>query len=502
MGGDENVRMRARRPAMGVAAWCMALIFSALFVLPIIATDVEPALSGEVTIPASISSSCPLFKSSADAACGQFGELSPPCSLATQLYALSGCSASPNSKALESKTSLGEGMAADAPLAQKEAAAKKQAKKAVQKLRNYQKKAQKLSHNGSTKKAANGRKTHKKAKKGKKKLGKNYDNTDKRTKWKEKRMKRKKPPWNFTGATNSHGFFTPIWGHDGGGFMPPRSKELYVCETKKHVKYRKDKVNTLSPIECAAHCNLFPFFAVEADDDCGCYYKDPCKYRKKMRSAKNPKGRKPGKDRAYKNGRFVGSTYKQLKERVRKAHKKWKEDWARRNKKPARLGAASKKAKKQVKAKKDDGCNGWSPSSGKFAGKGKTCGRWGWSRSWCYVDKGFKGPGHEFIQQSTSYKGKYYMPCKMPKVTSGVLAKPADWENCISEGGGLKCATCKEKTGGSGALPCDSVPPLGNIWNVCKIPKNHGRYSGMAIDCRNKGNGLHLHWKSKRINPI
>merc|ERR1711939_452533 len=163
MGGDENVRMRARRPAMGVAAWCMALIFSAVFVLPTIATDAEQALSGEVTTPASISSSCPLFKSSADAACGQFGESSPSCSHATKLYASSGCSASPNSKALGSKTSLGEGMAAGAPLAQKEAAAKKQAKKAVQKLRKYRKKAQKMSP--GSQKAANGRKNHKKAKK-------------------------------------------------------------------------------------------------------------------------------------------------------------------------------------------------------------------------------------------------------------------------------------------------------------------------------------------------
>merc|ERR1711990_850147 len=177
--GSEAKHCCAARPAMGVAAWCMALMFSAVFVLPTIATDVEPALSSEVTTPASISSSCPLFKSSADAACGQFGESSPSCSHATKLYASSGCSASPNSKALESKTSLGEGMAAGAPLAQKEAAAKKQAKKAVQKLRKYRKQAQKVSP-GSTKKAANLHKKHKKAKK--KHARKNHKNAKKKAK--------------------------------------------------------------------------------------------------------------------------------------------------------------------------------------------------------------------------------------------------------------------------------------------------------------------------------
>merc|ERR1711939_66382 len=167
MGGDANVRMRARRPAMGVAAWCMALIFSALFVLPIVATDAEQALSGE---------------------------------------------------ALGSKTPLGEGMTADeARLVEKEAATKKVANEAVQKLRNYRKKAQQVSRNVATTKAANGRNTHKKAKKGKKKLGKNYDNTDERTKWKAKRIRKGKPPWTYTGAKNR--WHAPLWRI----FMPPRS---------------------------------------------------------------------------------------------------------------------------------------------------------------------------------------------------------------------------------------------------------------------------------------
>merc|ERR1711865_140840 len=30
---------------------------------------------------------------------------------------------------------------------------------------------------------------------------------------------------------------------------------------------------------------------------------------------------------------------------------------------------------------------------------------------WCYVQKAYIGPGHEFIKPSTSYIGKYYSPC-------------------------------------------------------------------------------------------
>merc|ERR1719409_2367035 len=58
------------------------------------------------------------------------------------------------------------------------------------------------------------------------------------------------------------------------------------------------------------------------------------------------------------------------------------------------------------------GCNGWTPSKGKWKGKGGFCADFGWSRKWCYTNKDFKGPGHEFIKPSESSPGKFYMPCK------------------------------------------------------------------------------------------
>merc|ERR1712078_16050 len=74
------------------------------------------------------------------------------------------------------------------------------------------------------------------------------------------------------------------------------------------------------------------------------------------------------------------------------------------------LSGKKAKQEKAKKPKKTDGCNGWSPSSGKYAGQGHKCAKFNWSRAWCYVDKGFKGPGHEFMRASKAYKEKYYMP--------------------------------------------------------------------------------------------
>merc|ERR1711988_987567 len=55
-------------------------------------------------------------------------------------------------------------------------------------------------------------------------------------------------------------------------------------------------------------------------------------------------------------------------------------------------------------------CNGWSPEEGKWAGKGSFCAFWGEKTAWCFVDnsedKRFKGPGEEFVTESTEYPGK------------------------------------------------------------------------------------------------
>merc|ERR1711988_932728 len=48
---------------------------------------------------------------------------------------------------------------------------------------------------------------------------------------------------------------------------------------------------------------------------------------------------------------------------------------------------------------------------GKWAGMGNRCGIFGWTMPWCYVNKEYKGPGHEFMKPSLSYPGKYFAPC-------------------------------------------------------------------------------------------
>merc|ERR1712167_37226 len=56
-------------------------------------------------------------------------------------------------------------------------------------------------------------------------------------------------------------------------------------------------------------------------------------------------------------------------------------------------------------------CSGWQPSHGKWKHKGGSCRTWGWHTSWCYVSRNYQGKGQEFIKESKSYPGKYYMPC-------------------------------------------------------------------------------------------
>lgn len=58
----------------------------------------------------------------------------------------------------------------------------------------------------------------------------------------------------------------------------------------------------------------------------------------------------------------------------------------------------------------EDGCSGWSPTSGQFAGKGGSCQRWGWTLPWCYVEPTSEAPGSEFMMYKTEL-GKWLAPC-------------------------------------------------------------------------------------------
>merc|ERR1712216_40850 len=57
-------------------------------------------------------------------------------------------------------------------------------------------------------------------------------------------------------------------------------------------------------------------------------------------------------------------------------------------------------------------CTGWRPKIGKWKDTGYKCDYFGWTTPWCYVEKDYIGPGHEFVKPSGSYKGKFFAPCK------------------------------------------------------------------------------------------
>jgi hypothetical protein len=82
----------------------------------------------------------------------------------------------------------------------------------------------------------------------------------------------------------------------------------------------------------------------------------------------------------------------------------------------------SRRSSRRRRKGSSTGCNGWTPSKGKWKGKGGFCARFGWTRKWCYTNKDFKGPGHEFIKPSESSPGKFYLPCKTVK-----KSPPANW---------------------------------------------------------------------------
>merc|ERR1712188_22999 len=64
-------------------------------------------------------------------------------------------------------------------------------------------------------------------------------------------------------------------------------------------------------------------------------------------------------------------------------------------------------------------CTGWKPTTGKWKGTGHKCAYFGWTTAWCYVLKGYEGPGYEFVKPSTTYKGKFYAPYKYGKAHKG-----------------------------------------------------------------------------------
>eukprot|EP00927_Polykrikos_kofoidii_P061865 TRINITY_DN5668_c0_g2_i1.p1 TRINITY_DN5668_c0_g2~~TRINITY_DN5668_c0_g2_i1.p1 ORF type:complete len:1140 (+),score=179.36 TRINITY_DN5668_c0_g2_i1:45-3422(+) len=79
-------------------------------------------------------------------------------------------------------------------------------------------------------------------------------------------------------------------------------------------------------------------------------------------------------------------------------------------------------------------CSGWAPSDGTFKGKGYRCEHWGATTPWCFVDESYSGPGKEFVQESSAYKGKFYVPCKRsvnPRIVQWIAAQHAD-QSCTS----------------------------------------------------------------------
>eukprot|EP00927_Polykrikos_kofoidii_P074215 TRINITY_DN70196_c0_g1_i1.p1 TRINITY_DN70196_c0_g1~~TRINITY_DN70196_c0_g1_i1.p1 ORF type:complete len:416 (+),score=78.65 TRINITY_DN70196_c0_g1_i1:135-1382(+) len=57
-------------------------------------------------------------------------------------------------------------------------------------------------------------------------------------------------------------------------------------------------------------------------------------------------------------------------------------------------------------------CNGWQPTSGKYAGMGGSCKNWKRSSiTWCFVEKLYEGTFQQFKKQSEHYGGKFVAPC-------------------------------------------------------------------------------------------
>jgi len=59
---------------------------------------------------------------------------------------------------------------------------------------------------------------------------------------------------------------------------------------------------------------------------------------------------------------------------------------------------------------KSAGCNGWSPSSGDYSGKGSYCAKWGWWLPWCYVDANYTGYEKLYMHASV-HNGSFFIAC-------------------------------------------------------------------------------------------
>eukprot|EP00927_Polykrikos_kofoidii_P063340 TRINITY_DN5814_c0_g2_i1.p1 TRINITY_DN5814_c0_g2~~TRINITY_DN5814_c0_g2_i1.p1 ORF type:complete len:403 (-),score=92.48 TRINITY_DN5814_c0_g2_i1:51-1259(-) len=73
--------------------------------------------------------------------------------------------------------------------------------------------------------------------------------------------------------------------------------------------------------------------------------------------------------------------------------------------------SAMKKADIVIKEALRRGCNGWDPTNGTYLHMGSTCQTWGFTTTWCWVEKNFNGPGIEFVTEAPDLKGKFYAPC-------------------------------------------------------------------------------------------
>eukprot|EP00929_Paragymnodinium_shiwhaense_P123073 TRINITY_DN9650_c0_g1_i1.p1 TRINITY_DN9650_c0_g1~~TRINITY_DN9650_c0_g1_i1.p1 ORF type:complete len:457 (+),score=96.53 TRINITY_DN9650_c0_g1_i1:137-1507(+) len=109
-------------------------------------------------------------------------------------------------------------------------------------------------------------------------------------------------------------------------------------------------------------------------------------------------------------------------------------------------------------------CSGWSPPSGQYAGQGGSCAKWpGSAAEWCYVDAGYSGEGGEFLQPSTAYAGKWYIPCTTlpcssapaPAVQQVLLPCPTAPIPCPM----MPCAQPPPCNVGCPGSPCPSPPP-------------------------------------------
>lgn len=105
-------------------------------------------------------------------------------------------------------------------------------------------------------------------------------------------------------------------------------------------------------------------------------------------------------------------------------------------------------------AAKASECSGWSPTEGKWKGKGASCKKWGWSEPWCYVVAEDKDK--PYTATSEVYDNVYFAPCEDKKDKgSECVYPPKKNAQCKSW-----CATHPQTQGTEGCrfLQCDGCP--------------------------------------------